>query len=124
MVDHQPIDTSAISDAFTGAQLNLQDSPKYRFNLNENYTGSVSINGKTYEVVNGLCDGIGYIEITVKAFNLLEPVTLVSANGVAVEYSLSNYYHYHAIEHGAFANLLNALYAYCETARIYTDSIK
>ena len=124
VVDHQPIDTSAISDAFTGAQLNLQDSPKYRFNLNENYTGSVSINGKTYEVVNGLCDGIGYIEITVKAFNLLEPVTLVSANGVAVEYSLSNYYHYHAIEHGAFANLLNALYAYCETARIYTDSIK
>ena len=67
---------------------------------------------------------MGYIEITVKAFNLLDPVTLVTANGVAVEYSLANYYHYQATEHGAFANLLNALYAYCETARIYTESLK
>ncbi|MBR5448991.1 MAG: hypothetical protein IKV43_03295, partial [Clostridia bacterium] len=123
VVDHKAIDASAISDAFSGAQLNLYDSPKYRFNLKEDYTGDVTINGKVYTVVNGTYDGASYIEITVKAFNLLDPVTLVTANGVAVEYSLANYYHYHATEHGAFANLLNALYAYCETARIYTDSV-
>ena len=132
VVDRQAVDMSAVSDALENAQLNLETAPKFRFNLNSAYTGTVTVSytassgetvAKAFDVVNGICNGNSYIEIGFKAYYLTDTITITTANGSA-EYSLANYYYYSAVEAGSpLANLLNALYAYCETARLYKDSI-
>ena len=130
VVDRQAVDLSGITDALGGAQLNLESAPKFRFNLKEDYNGEVSFTytasdgsrkTATYAVVNGLCGGKSYIEIGFKAYFMTEDIEITTAKGTAT-YNLANYYYYEINESGTLANLINALYAYCETARIYRDS--
>ncbi len=128
-------DFSAVSDGIECAYLNLDDVPKFRFVLSENYTGDVTfryisvdsygneiLREPTYSVVNGTYYGEKYIEIERKAFNITDDITIITASGEAV-YSLAAYYHHTAVELGELTDLLNALYAYSETARIYRDSV-
>ncbi|MBQ2793586.1 MAG: hypothetical protein IJF05_02675 [Clostridia bacterium] len=130
VVDRQAADMSGVTDALGGAQLNLESAPKFRFNLKEDYNGEVSFTytasdgsrkTATYTVVNGLCGGKSYIEIGFKAYFMTEDIEITTAKGTAT-YNLANYYYYEINESGTLANLINALYAYCETARIYRDS--
>lgn len=118
VVDRQGVDMSNVTDAISGAQLNLKESPRFRFNLKSSYTGDVVINGKTYKVTDGTFNGKTFIEITLKAYDMLDSLTITTAKGSAT-YCLANYYYYEAVQHGALSNLLNALFAYCETASIY-----
>lgn len=131
VINRQKTDLSGITDAIYGAQLNLDNAPKFRFVLLESYTGDVTFtytasNGekvsKTFSVVNGTYGGNNYIEIGFKAYFMTDSITITTAKGTA-SYSLANYYYYEVNEHGALANLLNALYAYCETAKLYRDSV-
>ncbi len=135
VVDRQPVDSvkmESIKDGLYGAQLNLENAPKFRFTLQEGYTGSVSFtytasNGEkkttTYNVVNGTYGGSNYIEIGFKAYYMTDDIVITTAGGSAT-YNLANYYYYEAHTSSALANLLNALYAYCETARLYQESVK
>ena len=122
VVDRQTVNTAAVSDAIASAQLYLTDTAKFRFNIKSTYNGTLTINGTAYEISNGKYGTKTYIDVSIKAFDMLEPITLQST-GDTVNYSLANYYHYYATEAGAFTNLLNALYSYCETAKIYQATV-
>ena len=55
--------------------------------------------------------------------NSYDDISITTSNGSAT-YSVQNYYTGSATKSDmALTNLLNALYAYCQTARIYYDSI-
>ncbi len=131
VVDRQEAVTSGVNDAIRGAQLNLKAAPRFRFNLVSDYTGTVTLTytagdgtraTQTFEVVNGSCKGNTYIEISLKAYYMIDDVEIATAKGNAT-YNLANYYYFEANENGALTNLLNALYAYCETAKLYKDSV-
>lgn len=133
-VIRQSPDYSEISDALYSATVILSGLPRYRFTFAEGYTGSVTFtytateDGRTAErtlvceVKNGKCMGRAYIDIVREPHLFADEVTIVTDTASA-RYSLAVYYHSTATELGATTNLLNALYAYCECARLYADTL-
>ena len=114
-----------INLAISSVQLNLSTSLRFRFNLQPSYTGTLNINGTDYQVVNGIYDSNGYIEISVYAFKLSrDTVSISDDNGISGEYDLRKYVHTDKTADGeasdvALDRLLLALYNYGEAARIY-----
>ncbi len=95
------------------------------------YTSDGATVTKTVVVQNGIVasiDGssigngiaLGYFDVERKAFDMVNSAISFSVNGGdTYSYSLANYYYHSATENDSLTRLLNALYAYCETARIY-----
>ncbi len=121
---------TAVADGISSAALILSNDPIYRFTFNKSYTGTVTFryyeNSKeqtlTLNIVNGLHDGKSYINISRDPHELIGGVTITTKGGSAT-YNLAIYYHNTAKELGATMNIMNALYAYCECARIYYESV-
>ena len=107
--------------AVTGARLELGSSVKYRFTLGAGYNGYVTINGTSYEVVDGKFLGEAYIEVELRAYELANDVKIVDNDGNVAYYSLVNYANNEQVT-GALEELVNALYTYCVYASDYRIS--
>lgn len=84
---------SEVSFAVTASQINLLSTPKVRFTLNPEYSGTINVNGENFTVENGGCNGNTYIEIDVPAKQITNPVT-VTADGRSGSFSVAAYYNY------------------------------
>ena len=93
---------------------------KFRFNLNSAYTGTVKINGREFAVENGVCEGKGYIAISLPAFEVSRDI-VIEAGGAIGTYSLEKYAA--AIMAGGETetnkSLVLAFYNYCRYAESY-----
>lgn len=134
VVEREVGDLSGISDAIDGAYLNLTDVPTFRFKLKEGYTGKITVqyyslnnDGEpilrkpVYEIKDGKYFGLDYIEVDRKAFDIIDDLTIIT-NGGEATYNLATYYHHTARELGELTELVNALYAYCEAAKLFRES--
>ena len=92
------VDMGNISTAIKSAQLDLDSTIKFRFNLRGGYTGTIVIGKETFNIVNGFDaqTGNGYIDVMVDAFSLLThkiAVSGVANDGTEISgsYSLATY---------------------------------
>ncbi len=121
---------STASDAISSVELLLPDSPKYRFNLAEGYTGTVTLDYTvfgiertlTFDVTDGKHRGKEYIELWMNVGSFHSSVTVKTSGGSAV-YSLGHYYNSTDAD-GTLRALLNALTAYSEKAQEYKSYYK
>ena len=77
------VDKGNISVALRTAQLDLGSSLRFRFNLKSSYTGTLTINGETFVVENGLHVGNDYINVSVRAFDMYDPEKFIVIGGVS-----------------------------------------
>ena len=114
--------------AVNSAQLRLSDDYKYVLNLNESYTGTLTVNGVAYSVVNGTVNGKTYVTVTLRGyeFNNGLTVTATTADGtVEGVYTLADYVE--AMANGTDADLdalLVALYNFTVEAKEYNEFVK
>ncbi|MBQ9085289.1 MAG: hypothetical protein IJY24_06505, partial [Clostridia bacterium] len=126
VVKRQEAELSAITDGLYSAFINIDEDLSFRFKFNSEYTGDITFsyvsNGstrtRTVSVKNGMYGGKDYFDVSLKAFDMMGDITITTAGGTAT-YNLATYYHHTATELGALTNFLNAMYAYCETAKNY-----
>ncbi len=111
--------------AFGGAQLYLSSDVSVRFNLRSDFTGTLSVNGKNYEVNEGKANGIGYIDVVLTPFDLYRDNIEISGSSdtasVSGEYSLSEYFMSMGNENGELRDMLLALWGYCYEAFVYDN---
>ncbi len=126
-VEDDAADTENVFSAISGVRFNMSTALKIRFVLNAQYTGTLVINGVTYNVEAGQVDGNDYIEVNARAFKLYSSDFVVKGEGTvggeAVTlngaYNLVNYILGDKVdvEDGdALDALLSALYNYCKAA--------
>ncbi len=128
-VERQTSDLDEITDAFSSVQYNLKSIPRVRFNLKEGYNGTVAFayvdDGEykrvSYTVVDGRINGLGYVEIERKAYDLDGDIEIWTDGGYGV-YNIVSYYTGLATEQNAITRLLNAMLAYCDSAKRYRNS--
>ncbi len=139
-------DMSSVAHAFDGAALNLTANPGYRFYVEDGFTGTLTVTYTSAAVgeeggytvtrtvncsdladIDGVtADGTRFFDVYMNSFDLAAQLTLTAQaeDGIAsATYVLSDYYHAIAKELDPLSGLLNALYAYAETARLYADSV-
>ncbi len=103
--------------AIRSAQMSLGSAIKFRFNLRDGYTGTVTVGGECFDIVDGMNKRTGHtnIEVEANAFTLVGTslaLSGIAADGTAFagEYSLAAY--------------LNAVKGNCsETAGLLLDAI-
>jgi len=125
------ITTASLKDAIYSAQLKLAARLLFRFNLKSDFTGSITVEGMPYEVVNGVTtEGNSYIEIGVDSYLLYNDeieISGTSASGVSFEgaYSLPAYVKKVQELHSNnnLDNLLVSLYSYSKSAEIAKTEI-
>ncbi len=95
----ESVDMGNIVTAISSAQLNLDSRIKFRLNLQKGYNGTITVDGKAFNVVNGFYTGTGvsYIEVEANVFSLLDSklaVSGVSSDGISFtgEYSFATYF--------------------------------
>ena len=91
-------DMGNIATAIRSAQLDLDNRIRVRFNIKDGFSGTIILGGETYNVVDGINGriGMGYIDVELDAFSLLDSEILVSgtsSDGGAIygSYSFKNY---------------------------------
>ena len=120
-----------MSDGVKSAALILSNDPIFRFDFADGYTGEIifryyegtTLQTQRISVTNGKYNGRSYVTIRRDPYELTDGVEITTSGGTAT-YDLAIYYHYTATELGSITNLMNALYAYCECAKIYCESDK
>ncbi len=96
-VDYEKLDLpeniadSNLTSAIKGVQLDLDSGFKLRFNIAEDYNGTLAVNGVSYEVVNGAYNGITYVNVELRAFELLDASIEIVAGEQTGAYSILNY---------------------------------
>ncbi len=130
VVDREKADTEAVNDAIESAQLFLDSSLSYRFNLKAGYTGTVIFKSGDTEILTlNVVDGkhgdgeYDYVNIGRKAYDMRDGITIVTEKG-EMTYTLANYYTEQVTEQGDLTSLLNSLCAYCECAEAYQATKK
>ena len=128
-VPESTADVGNIIKAISTVQLNLASNLKFRFNLQTDYSGVLTINGNEYTVEKGEYDGEKYIEVSVYAYKLSNKYIIISdsVNGIYGQYDLKKYIHTDKTVPGqapdtALEELLTVLYNYAEAARKYEET--
>ncbi len=122
-----PQDTTAeavtsLTAAVRSVQLNLKESAYIRFNLKSEYTGTLKINGVSYNVKAGLVGELDYVEVKIRASALTDSI-IVEADGVPVKYDLKNYRNSEKVlADENLGNLVDALYTYGYYAKQYKQN--
>lgn len=113
--------TANLTSAIKSVQLDLGSGFKLRFNVADDYSGTLVIDGVTYEVVDGNFNGIDYVNVELRAFELYDAVIEIIAGEEVGEYSLADYCDFAENESGDddLGYLINALYDYCAIAAEY-----
>ena len=132
-IERQAVDMSAIRDYVTSAALYLDDAIAYRFFIADGFSGSVTLSytaidgskvSKTFDSSSFIpatgADGgmVRYVELQMRPFELTSDIT-ITVGGASAVYNLRAYYHAVAKEQGVTTNLINAIYAYAESAVNY-----
>ncbi len=122
----------ALSKAVWAATFNLDTTVKARFYLSEGYTGTVTLTYKaltgtdvpvSFEVVDGKYDGVGYIELALKAYYVAGDITVSFDGQTATQGTTFNLAAYIAGTQDADAvAAAKALYAYSASALAYQQS--
>jgi hypothetical protein len=108
-----------LTSAIKGAQLNLDSGFKLRFNLKSEYSGPLVVNGATYTVNNGKVGELAYVEVNLRAYQLVNPVT-VSDGKTTATYGIANYAKSSVVTADAnLKALADALYTYATYANAY-----
>lgn len=115
-------DKPEMTEAIKSAQLDLDSGFKLRFNITAGYTGTVVVDGVSYEVVDGAYNGITYFEVDMRAYALFNTAVEITADGVTGAYSLANYVVFANGVGGTLSDLANALYTYAAYANAYKTS--
>ena len=117
--------TRAVKEAISGANLYLSASARFRFVLNPTFTGTVEIEylgiRKTYEVINGLYNGLKYIQVELSASDLNSSIKITVGEN-SIKYNVSSYYTALNTSDSALADLLFALNEYSEAAKNYLNN--
>ena len=110
--------------AIKGVQLSLDTEIGVRFNLNSAYTGTLTVDGATYQIVNGKLDGteVGYVVANVRAYEFADKGIEVSDASDSAVYTLAHYVSYAKSEGGALETLIGALYEYSYYANDYKNN--
>ena len=94
-IEQESASTDAVRDAIVSAKLYLSASARFRFKLNSAYTGEISISYrdviKTYNVIDGKCNGYDYIELELNAA-YLDSNLIITTEGGSTYYNLKSYY--------------------------------
>ena len=108
--------------AIRGSQLDLGSQMKFVFNIKENYTGTLVIDGRTYNVEGGLVGGKSYVTVQMRAYDMFDSEKYIAISGVSSDgtefegsYALRAYIEGKAGDTTLTA-LLEALYTYCAEA--------
>ncbi len=116
-------DTAALAGVISGAQLELNAIVKIRFNLTRGYTGTLVINGRSFEIENGTYEGADYVSLSLPAFELCDVLAISADGGISGTYSLEKYAA--AIADGTAPAsdeeqaLVAAFYNYCRYAQAF-----
>lgn len=114
-----------IALAISTAQLSLSDTLAVRFNLSESFSGNLTIGDDTFVVENGKVGEVGYVQVSVSAYELHRMEISISGqaqNGTSVngEYCLAAYAN--AVKDNApLYNMLQSLFSYCYEAFVYSN---
>jgi hypothetical protein len=120
----QVADKGNIAVAFRGAQLYLSSNMSVRFNLNSDFTGSVTIAGKTYNVTAGKAGDLDYIQVAIEVCDFYRGALEItglsdSSEEIVGKYSLLSYIKGVENVDPELSEMLAALYAYCYEADVY-----
>ena len=138
VVKRENTDLSSLTHAVTSAALYLENSPAFRFYVNDGYNGNITLSYEslaggtisyTYrsvDFVTETVDGVTrrYVDLGMRAFDFASRITITvdGENGsVSDVYSLAMYYHSVATEIGMITEFINSIYAYSESAAIYRE---
>ena len=113
--------------AINSAQLALSGDQKYILNLNESYTGTLTVNGESYSVTNGQYNGKSYVVIKLAAKDYLNGFTVTATvddgDVVIGNYDLVAYAVNMKSTSGTLDDLLANLIAYVTEAKAYADFV-
>ena len=124
-----PVNTTAnVNYAFSEVTLALEATPKVRFKLASDFSGAVTVAGKSYDVTDGLADGLDYIDVSLSAKNIMSTVTCKVGSDVG-QFNTVSYYNY--LKSAAAANpdaaaaipVVEALFTYGIAAGEYVDHV-
>ena len=111
--------------AIKGVQLSLDTEIGVRFNLNSAYTGALTVDGATYQIVGGKLDGtnVDYVVANVRAYEFADKGIEVSDTSDSAVYTLAHYVTYAKGENNAnLEALVTALYEYSYYANEYKNN--
>ena len=124
-------DIGTATGAISGARLYLDKVVEFIFILNPSYTGTLTLEYAsgtyTYEVVNGVTKGNGYITVNMRAFALYGEKINITAGEYQGSYDLAAYIYGMRSEYENTENLeslLLGLYNYCKEAKEYKEYIR
>lgn len=128
-------DMGNISVAFTGAQLYMSSDLYLRFNLREDFTGTVLLGGQYYTVTDGtyyLTEDtrrveFSYILVQLDAYSFFGESVDVSGNSldgtvISGEYGLIDYVNATKLMDNSAFDLIFAFYRYCYEANVYESN--
>ena len=116
---------SQLSGVIKSAQLNLGSDMRMRLNLNPDYSGTLTVNGVDYVVIDGACYDRTYIELLWNAHEFYDTTMTFEALNVQGSYRLSSYV-YSLLNDSSISDLDKKLvlsfYNYCAYANAYEKS--
>ncbi len=128
------LDMNEIKGAVSSARLVLDSELAFRFELNREYSGRVTISyfyegeiaEKEIHVINGTYQGKNYIDITLDAADLLETIGFTISDGkggnLVGKYNLYTYFNAMKGENDNLDALVRALYSYSVAAKSYKNT--
>ena len=115
-------DMSMLAGALKSANLDLGATMKIRFNLNEGFTGALTVGGKNYEIIDGKCGELTYVSVELAAYEMYDCVIEVTENGNTGTYSLEKYV-FNTLNNAGVGELdkalVKAFYNYTMYANLY-----
>ena len=124
-------DRGNLGVAISTAQLDLGASLNYRFNIKEGFTGTIVINGISYDVEDGLFLERDYLTVSVRAYDMYDLTKYVEISGVSEDgtefsgtYDIRSYINYYGGGTDKLSRLLDALYTYATSAYEYKYDVK
>lgn len=124
-IESQATGTAALRNAISGARLYLSASAKFRFTLNSEFSGQISTEylgvKRTYQVTNGICDGINYIQLELSASELTSDVS-ITVDDVTITYNVRSYYTTLNTNDFNLSDMLFCLNEYSQAAKDYLNN--
>ena len=123
--ENESVGTVSIKNAVSGAKLYLSASTRFRFTLNTSYSGKIDVEylgvKKTYDVVNGSCDGLNYIQVELPVTELASDV-IITVSNQSVTYNINSYYTALNTTDSTLADMLFCLNEYSLAAKDYINN--
>lgn len=111
-----------LTDAIKGVQMKLDEGFRLRFNIKPEYSGKLTVGSTTYEVLNGQVGELTYVEVEVRAYKLVDSITVSDGTNTA-SYGLANYAKSSVVSSDAkLKAMVDALYTFCTYASEYKTS--